>query len=50
MIGQALYLAAEAAGVRGTGIGCYFDDMLHRALGLTVTNFFGIVKIAELAS
>jgi len=35
MIGQALYLAAEAAGVRGTGIGCYFDDVLHKALGLT---------------
>jgi nitroreductase len=34
MIGQSLYLAAEAAGVRGTGIGCYFDDVLHRALGL----------------
>jgi nitroreductase len=34
MIGQALYLAAEAAGLRGTGIGCYFDDVLHRALGL----------------
>jgi SagB-type dehydrogenase family enzyme len=34
MIGQALYLAAEAARVRGTGIGCYFDDLLHRALGL----------------
>jgi SagB-type dehydrogenase family enzyme len=34
MIGQALYLAAEAVGVRGTGIGCYFDDVLHRALGL----------------
>jgi SagB-type dehydrogenase family enzyme len=34
MIGQTLYLAAEAAGVRGTGIGCYFDDVLHRALGL----------------
>ena len=34
MIGQALYLAAEAAGVRGTGIGCYFDEVLHRALGL----------------
>lgn len=34
MIGQALYLAAEAAGIRGTGIGCYFDDVLHRALGL----------------
>jgi nitroreductase len=35
MIGQTLYLAAEAAGVRGTGIGCYFDDLLHDALGLT---------------
>ena len=35
MIGQALYLAAEAAWVRGTGIGCYFDDVLHDALGLT---------------
>lgn len=35
MIGQALYLAAEAAGIRGTGIGCYFDDVLHHALGLT---------------
>jgi nitroreductase len=35
MIGQALYLAAEAAGARGTGIGCYFDEVLHRALGLT---------------
>ena len=34
MIGQALYLAAEAAGARGTGIGCYFDEVLHRALGL----------------
>jgi len=35
MIGHALYLAAEAAGMRGTGIGCYFDDLLHRTLGLT---------------
>jgi SagB-type dehydrogenase family enzyme len=35
MIGQALYLSAEAAGVRGTGIGCYFDEVLHRALGLS---------------
>jgi nitroreductase len=35
MIGQALYLAAEAAELRGTGIGCYFDDVLHHALGLT---------------
>lgn len=34
LIGQALYLEAEAAGVRGTGIGCYFDDELHQLLGL----------------
>ena len=34
MIGQALYLAAEATGYRGTGIGCYFDDVMHEALGL----------------
>lgn len=32
-IGQALYLAAEAAGVRGTGIGCFFDDPVHNLLG-----------------
>lgn len=34
MLGQALYLEAEAAGLRGTGIGCYFDDAMHRLLGL----------------
>ena len=34
MIGQCLYLGAEAAGMRGTGIGCYFDDTVHAALGL----------------
>jgi SagB-type dehydrogenase family enzyme len=33
-IGQSLYLEAEAAGVRGTGIGCYFDDKTHEILGL----------------
>ena len=35
MIGQSLYLGAEAAGMRATGIGCYFDDVMHDALGLT---------------
>ncbi|MFZ7126268.1 MAG: SagB/ThcOx family dehydrogenase [Desulfobacterales bacterium] len=35
MIGQALYLAAEAHGLRGTGIGCYFDDPVHEFLGLS---------------
>ena len=39
MLGQALYLEAEAAGVRGTGIGCYFDDAVHEALGLKGTRF-----------
>ncbi len=33
-VGQQLYLAAEAAGVRATGIGCYFDDLFHELLGL----------------
>jgi SagB-type dehydrogenase family enzyme len=35
MIGQMLYLEAEAAGIRGTGIGCYFDDPVHEAFGIT---------------
>ena len=34
MIGQVLYLAAEAHGVRGTGIGCFFDDAVHEILGI----------------
>ena len=37
IIGQVLYLEAEAVGVRGTGIGCYFDDAVHALLGLTGT-------------
>jgi len=39
MVGQALYLEAEAAGIRGTGIGCYLDDAVHEALGLKGTRF-----------
>ena len=34
-VGQALYLEAEAAGIRGTGIGCFFDDGVHQLLGIT---------------
>lgn len=34
LIGQTLYLEAEAAGVRGTGIGCFFDDPVHEVVGL----------------
>ena len=39
MIGQVLYLEAEAAGVRGTGIGCFFDDAVHELLGLHDQHF-----------
>jgi SagB-type dehydrogenase family enzyme len=39
MLGQALYLEAEAACRQGTGIGCYFDDAVHQVLGLQGTQF-----------
>lgn len=39
MIGQLLYLEAEAAGIRSTGIGCFFDDPMHDVLGLTGRSF-----------
>lgn len=39
LIGQVLYLEAEAAGVRGTGIGCYFDDSVHEILGIKDDTF-----------
>jgi SagB-type dehydrogenase family enzyme len=34
VIGQVLYLEAEAVGARATGIGCFFDDPVHDVLGL----------------
>jgi SagB-type dehydrogenase family enzyme len=34
LIGQVLYLEAEAAGARATGIGCFYDDPVHDLLGL----------------
>ena len=34
MVGQLLYLEAEEAGIRATGIGCYFDDPVHAAFGI----------------
>ena len=33
-LGQQLYVAAEAAGLRATGIGAFFDDEVHRYLDL----------------
>ena len=34
LLGQVLYLEAEAAGVRATGIGCFFDDPVHEIVAL----------------
>lgn len=34
LIGQLLYLEAEAQQIRGTGIGCFFDDPVHTLVGL----------------
>jgi SagB-type dehydrogenase family enzyme len=39
VVGQVLYLEAEAKGVRGTGIGCFFDDLSHQVFGLTGDRF-----------
>lgn len=39
VIGQVLYLEAEATGIRATGIGCFFDDPMHRVLGLTTLRY-----------
>ena len=34
-IGQRLYLASEALGLRATGIGAFFDEQVNRYLGLS---------------
>ena len=39
VVGQQLYLEAEASGIRGSGIGCYFDDLTHGILGLRGDRF-----------
>lgn len=33
-VGHALYWASHAAGLRGVGLGCFFDDDLHALLGI----------------
>ncbi|MBH0189679.1 MAG: hypothetical protein HP493_12820, partial [Nitrospira sp.] len=43
LLGQVLYLDAEAAGVRATGIGCFFDDPVHESTavkGLSVQSLY----------
>jgi SagB-type dehydrogenase family enzyme len=39
MLGHVITLEAEAAGWRGTGIGCFFDDADHEVLGLKDDQF-----------
>jgi SagB-type dehydrogenase family enzyme len=39
VLGQMLYLEAEAAGIRSTGMGCYFDDVFHDLLGIQTDAF-----------
>jgi len=39
VVGQILYLEAEAAGVRATGIGCFFDDPVHEVFGIQDATF-----------
>ena len=34
LLGQVLYLEAERAGVRATGIGCFFDDPVHEIVSI----------------
>lgn len=39
VVGQVLYLEAEALGLQGTGIGCFFDDPVHDFLGLETDTY-----------
>ncbi len=39
LIGQILYLEAEALGIRGTGIGCFFDSPAEQVFGLESGRF-----------
>jgi hypothetical protein len=46
VIGQLLYLEAEATGLRATGIGCFFDDPVHQVLGFADTTFQSLYHFA----
>ena len=46
LVGQVLYLEAEAWGARATGIGCYFDDPVHDVLGLRDHQFQSLYHFA----
>lgn len=46
LIGQMLYLEAEAAGLRATGIGCFYDDPVHSAIGLSGRDWQSLYHLA----
>ena len=46
MVGQVLYLEAEAAGLRATGIGCFFDDPVHAIFGLADRRWQSLYHLA----
>jgi SagB-type dehydrogenase family enzyme len=46
VVGQVLYLEAEAGGARGTGIGCFYDDAVHDVLGLSGHAFQSLYHFA----
>ena len=39
LVGQVLYLESEAQDLRATGIGCFFDDEMHKILGFKGTEW-----------
>ena len=47
MVGQVLYLEAEEAGIRATGIGCYFDDPVHAAFGIEAREWQSFYHFTE---
>src|SRR5438105_15742568 len=49
-IGQVLYLEAEAAGVRATGLGCYFDDPVHQVFGFRDLEFQSLIPLPSAAT
>lgn len=46
LIGQLLYLEAQAIGLGATGIGCFFDDPVHQVLGFDDTAFQSLYHFA----
>ncbi|MFN3396481.1 MAG: SagB/ThcOx family dehydrogenase, partial [Thermodesulfovibrionales bacterium] len=46
MVGQVLYLEAEAHSMRGTAMGCFFDDVVHKIANLEDNSFQDIYHFA----